>query len=422
MKNYFVFENKVTSWEHLETFYLHDKQYSTRAAPKLTDSHLKPSPFEKMKVKYATQVLSATVSAGMNLYIRFGVLPAAAVGTSELIDRFDKLFDILNSSSFNCSKMYNRAFKNDDFQKEFLSDCREFFKSVKVIDKNNKDVTNSIKCIKGWGITIKSFELLWEKVMEVGFKYLLSRRLNQDALENLFGKIRQQNGNCINPTPIQFQRTFRKLLCLDILNSGSENCQGDPDKVLLNFTDFPKSSAEDQISVETLTTVTVTDTDYQNLDILEQNFMRYVCGYLIKKCLSVHKCETCEGYAKSITQLDDSTFYCYLRSYDNRSDTFGKLYMPHNNFVHLISHLDSAFRERFENISTETSVVRNFANLFSLISYKHPCDNFPIKYCIMLYSRVRLYYLLKYINRNFKTQTIADQKKRKNKLIVWKHE
>lgn len=138
------------------------------------------------------------------------------------------------------------------------------------------------------------------------------------------------------------------------------------------------------------------------MDILEKNFMRYVCGYLIKKSLSVHKCETCEQYAKSITELDDSTFYCYLRSYDNSTDTFGNLKMPHDNFVHLISYLDCTFRENFEKISTETSVIRNFANLFNLISYKHPCVNFPLKYFIMFYSRVRLYYLLKYINRSFK--------------------
>lgn len=72
--------------------------YSIRAAPKLTDSHISPSSFEKMKVKYASQIFSATVSAGLSLYVRFGVISAEAITTAEFIDRVDKLFDLLNSS------------------------------------------------------------------------------------------------------------------------------------------------------------------------------------------------------------------------------------------------------------------------------------------------------------------------------------
>jgi hypothetical protein len=36
------------------------------------------------------------------------------------------------------------------------------------------------------------------------FKFLLTRRLNTDPIENLFGAIRQQGGNSDNPTPAQF--------------------------------------------------------------------------------------------------------------------------------------------------------------------------------------------------------------------------
>jgi hypothetical protein len=57
--------------------------------------------FEKMKVKYATQLLSASVSAALNTYISLGALPSDAIETVSYVERFDKLFDILNSSSFN---------------------------------------------------------------------------------------------------------------------------------------------------------------------------------------------------------------------------------------------------------------------------------------------------------------------------------
>jgi len=45
--------------------------------------------------------------------------------------------------------------------------------------------------------------------------YLLTRRFNQDALENFFGNVRNQIGNSYNPTPIQFYYAFKKLFSVD---------------------------------------------------------------------------------------------------------------------------------------------------------------------------------------------------------------
>lgn len=42
-----------------------------------------------MKVKLATQEWSATVSSGINLYVRFRVIPPSAVPTSEVVQKFD---------------------------------------------------------------------------------------------------------------------------------------------------------------------------------------------------------------------------------------------------------------------------------------------------------------------------------------------
>lgn len=78
----------------------------------------------------------------------------------------------------------------------------DLLKNLKVFDENNKDITANLKSIKCFIITIKGILLLWDKLRADGFKYLLTRRLCQDSLENFFGAVRQQCGNCINPTPI----------------------------------------------------------------------------------------------------------------------------------------------------------------------------------------------------------------------------
>jgi hypothetical protein len=65
--------------------------------------------------------------------------------------------------------------------------------------------------------------LLWDKLKAIGFKYLFTRRLCQDAPENYFGSVRQQDGNSINPTAIQFKRAFKKLYAVDFLRMNWSN-------------------------------------------------------------------------------------------------------------------------------------------------------------------------------------------------------
>ncbi len=52
-----------------------------------------------MKVRYATQALSHTVSAAIETYVSLGRLPSSACGTAELISKLDDTFDSLNSST-----------------------------------------------------------------------------------------------------------------------------------------------------------------------------------------------------------------------------------------------------------------------------------------------------------------------------------
>lgn len=77
--------------------------------------------------------------------------------------------------------------------------------------------------------------------------------------------------------------------------------------------------------------------DYHNLDIMEQIFFKYICGYLLKKGLEQHICETCITYASATDALDDSLFFCYLKAYENANqDTCGNSKIPHNDFLHFI--------------------------------------------------------------------------------------
>lgn len=56
------------------------------------------------------------------------------------------------------------------------------------------------KCINGWLENLQSLKLLWKELhYNYGFKFLITRRLTQDCIENLFSIIRSKGGNNVTP-------------------------------------------------------------------------------------------------------------------------------------------------------------------------------------------------------------------------------
>ncbi|GFN78617.1 THAP domain-containing protein 9 [Plakobranchus ocellatus] len=73
-------------------------------APKLTDKHIKLPPFAALHVKLATKVMSHSVASGISTMFALGALSSEAKDTALFIDRFDKLFNSMNSYSLKSSK------------------------------------------------------------------------------------------------------------------------------------------------------------------------------------------------------------------------------------------------------------------------------------------------------------------------------
>jgi len=133
-----------------------------------------------MKVKYAVQILSNRVAAGICTQMSSGFLSSEAVGTIDFIDHFDKLFDILNSLAINSPKEYRKVFTGSKKQIHFLEQMIHFLKSINVI--NEKNVIVKVKCFECWQVTIKSIMLLWKKLKCYDFQYLRTRKINQNVL------------------------------------------------------------------------------------------------------------------------------------------------------------------------------------------------------------------------------------------------
>lgn len=427
----FLIEGCETNCKYVRKLYEHDKTRFNRMVPKLTDAHLNPSAFQKMRVNLAAQVLSYSVATSLETLISVGILPQDAMATSKFIRNLDTLFDILNSASLSAPKLLNRAFFGTDKQVSHLNTMFELFRNMQVIEQKRDgtkvDVTSKIKFLKGWQITINSLLGMFNDI-KINTKFICTRNLNQDSLENMFGTIRAQEGNATNPTPVQFQNAFRKIFCLNFFKHvENANCIDDLNTLLIKF-DFSDVGKIHDLTLDLTESdidkapkifndmLNIRFEDYTNLDLSESNALSWVAGYLLKKCIEKHSCDICEQYSKSNSDLSEETLLCYYRAYENAArDTFGNLRMPPTSFYIYIYELDTIFCKSFPILSIHNNLGQTIKDHLEMVPFEHPCVHFPKNYLLCLYTRMRIFYTLKYANRGFSNQK-TDKKKIKKLL------
>lgn len=96
----FLFDNKPIKWDDITKTYELDKQSSTtRTLLKITNVHIAPSNFQKMRVKYAAQIFSNTLGAAIKTAADTKTLYSpTAKTTGDFLQRINKIFDALNST------------------------------------------------------------------------------------------------------------------------------------------------------------------------------------------------------------------------------------------------------------------------------------------------------------------------------------
>lgn len=250
----------------------------------------------------------------------------------------------------------------------------------------------------------------------------MTRRLNQDCLENFFGRVRTRNGNSTEPTSWQLVSSFRKIFFITIIIHPMQgNCSDDLWDILLEgnnlyaslTTDEQQSTSSEQlanipeVSQQKNTNVNppISSADYNAFDLPEKNALVYTCGYLLKKCFDQHKdCCLFESYLRSANSAlnfsQDTTFIRYKDYCKDGGSTF--LIIPQDNFVQFVEAMEDKFGAFFKNKYTNCKVLNNLLKEVQNISFSIPCLCFPIIYLKKLYLRMRLYYTLRYNNRAFK--------------------
>lgn len=176
---------------------------------KITFKHLYYDTFDKMRVSLAVQILSKSVSEGICKMIETNLFEteeekANAKNAAIFAEKLNNLFDMLNAKDVSDPNPLKRG-----LCKTNIDVLRNLFEYVMNLEYHGRKVF----WITGMQQTVNGILMFFDEKNAQNQDFcLMTRRLNQDALENLFGVVRSKGGNNRNPTLLDFLRIISRLI------------------------------------------------------------------------------------------------------------------------------------------------------------------------------------------------------------------
>ena len=418
-KGGFVIDGKLISWQHIVDFYNFDKRNRIRLAPKLKDKHIYLPPFSSMRVNLVAQVLSHSVAAGISFLVTCKELPEEAIHTAHFVEHFDNLFNTFNSRSLRSSQKLGHAFNDSSGHHAFLRESLIFLDKVKRLDGKE------LPSIQGWKININELLGLWHYLKsEKNFRFILTNRLNQDCVENLFCIIRGRGGHRDNPDSQQLKGAFKFVVAdkLFVQNTGS-NCFPDGDKILLDVSSIAMAKCVKPSlgNIKPPPTMDIEMFIQPPLSICEENVAAYLSGYLLRK-ITVD-CKDCSEQLilpHLPSPFDELSVYEFLRNKTYREE--GCLIYPTLAMLGFVENLEEIFNATFENIIHMPFILgrlcKSADSKVGFLNCVQESCTLKLQAMIKLYMKMRIHHALKMSNTK-----IGEDKtvKRNRKMLKLSH-
>lgn len=193
----FQFNEQLINKKPLESLI---KQISTEISicHKLSEEHLTCEGPQRQKVKLASQLLSHTTSTAL-LHYKPIYDTKLLNDTANFIELVNNWFDLCNvSHSNNHSTPFTAPYGLYlDDQDSLLDKMYNTFLFMRCNGKYSLQIFQ-----KAVLMHINGLKLLLKIVRNHGLKYILSSKVNQDAIENLFSQLRTRGGLNDHPFPL----------------------------------------------------------------------------------------------------------------------------------------------------------------------------------------------------------------------------
>lgn len=203
-------------WHQFRALFDLDQKNKVRMCPRLTSRHIFVPPGKpRMNVRLAMQLLSHSSYVAFTSHMKKNNLAPSYAAPAEFCFHLNNITDILNSGIKYGTNIYKHALSKEfPAAIQYLKDAKEWLGTWTILKRKNDgtlvDVSGSHRCVRGLiGACTVVPMLLDDLEKDVGASYILTRRLNQDALENLFSLFRQNLGNNRVPHCSQLDSVFK---------------------------------------------------------------------------------------------------------------------------------------------------------------------------------------------------------------------
>ncbi|XP_054263773.1 uncharacterized protein LOC129004163 [Macrosteles quadrilineatus] len=308
-------------------------------------------------------------------------------------------------------------------------------------------------CFDGLKQTLHGVLSLFNEVFTDDESFLLTGRLNQDPLENLFGVLRRRSGYSSNPSAKEFRRNLQHSMSIRLMDPpSSANCEPDCDDTLVfgeevvenseasfkipESEDMNKENSdktnmvtdnnlEERMNVETehLLTAAVTEEDtITTLDVsgLEDNVICYIAGWLGKKCLDQYSCTDCEStLLKSTETLDlNREQLIHFKTFTKHDGSLAKLCKPSDIFHKVVKFQSLTFAMLFPQIWSSDNLSEKLVGDIYKETEKRCCAEWWLSckehklYLLKMLVKCKLFNCVKW-----KTNDLRDQALLKRRAI-----
>lgn len=306
-------------WAHIKRIFNEDEKSGLlRRCPRLTESHVMPNNFEKMKVRFATQILSKTVAAALKDLTSQNIIDDENKATYNFVLNMNNVFDILNI------KKYGNGLKPGGSLNLILKHLQKY---ISFVSENN---SQKILCFYGLCQTIEAVLGLindFSEDPEFSEQQILTSRLNQDPLENFFSQVRSRGGCGTNPSVSQLNSTIAKIVSMRILSFDFEtkNCETDNDLMLEYIRESLNAEENDPQQELVISEVLESVDEVPNEDEFVEEIIspkhkssfegiqRYILGFSIFRKV---KCLNCSSIMKKIGYNDFEQSEVFIREKD----------------------------------------------------------------------------------------------------------
>jgi len=266
---------------------------------------------------------------------------------------------------------------------------------------------------------------------------LLTNRLNQDPLENMFSIMRQKNGYTRNPTAKIFRTCFASICSFSLMKVSEKcNCEADQDEFLtidvlsnieVEVNDTNENISDQEIENETndtsndehsSSTCSTLSTELKpKVTTLEECSIIYFAGYLAKRAIEHFNCRNCEKNLISQDLINEpNQLLITFKTFEHLNNTYNKGLQKPSSLQILICNIGlNVFSKMSAVIKSEKEIVKRMLKV-AVLKLNKQIINFDDSTCREHYEFIVQQLLITRIYKECKWSKEDSSNKHLNKL------